>query len=182
MADYIITIDAGDKFLCHHGKKGMKWGVWNAETAARYNGTTTAKPSSAKQTAIKKTKDAKDAVTDKVKKAKESASEELRLIKENPEYAKAEAKYAAKKAATTAGKLAVTAGTTAIGTTIGGPAGGMIGRTVGNVAMTKALEKVNKNIDDTRKKQTAEAKKAVDSVIKQHLDGARKLRRKNSRR
>ena len=38
--DYLITIDTGDKYLVHHGTKGMKWGKWNAETAARYAGGT----------------------------------------------------------------------------------------------------------------------------------------------
>ena len=29
--------------LAHHGVQGMKWGVWNDETAARYNGSSTKK-------------------------------------------------------------------------------------------------------------------------------------------
>lgn len=29
-----------DDYLLHYGRKGMKWGVWNAETAARYAGGT----------------------------------------------------------------------------------------------------------------------------------------------
>ena len=36
MADYLITMMSGDKFLCHHGVKGQKWGVWNEETRNRY--------------------------------------------------------------------------------------------------------------------------------------------------
>lgn len=40
MGDYIVTMDTGDQYLCHHGTKGMKWGKWNAETAARYAGGT----------------------------------------------------------------------------------------------------------------------------------------------
>ena len=38
MADYLITLDTGDRYLLHHGTKGMHWGVWNEETAARYAG------------------------------------------------------------------------------------------------------------------------------------------------
>lgn len=44
MADYIVTMDTGERYLAHHGVKGMKWGVWNAETAARYNGVDGRKP------------------------------------------------------------------------------------------------------------------------------------------
>lgn len=36
--DYKVTFTDGSEALMHHGIKGMKWGVWNAETAARYNG------------------------------------------------------------------------------------------------------------------------------------------------
>ena len=39
MSDYLITMDTGEQYLMHHGVKGMKWGEWNAETAARYSGT-----------------------------------------------------------------------------------------------------------------------------------------------
>ena len=35
--DYIFTFEDGSKALVHHGVKGMKWGVWNSETRARYN-------------------------------------------------------------------------------------------------------------------------------------------------
>ncbi len=38
MTDYFITMDTGEQFLAHHGVKGMKWGKWNSETAARYSG------------------------------------------------------------------------------------------------------------------------------------------------
>lgn len=38
MPDYLITMDTGEQFLAHHGVQGMKWGKWNAETAARYAG------------------------------------------------------------------------------------------------------------------------------------------------
>jgi len=38
MSDYLITTDTGEQFLAHHGVQGMKWGKWNAETAARYAG------------------------------------------------------------------------------------------------------------------------------------------------
>ena len=35
--EYLVTFDDGSSaFLSHHGTKGMKWGVWNPETAARY--------------------------------------------------------------------------------------------------------------------------------------------------
>ena len=36
--DYRFTFEDGTEALAHHGVKGMKWGVWNAETAARYGG------------------------------------------------------------------------------------------------------------------------------------------------
>lgn len=37
--DYLITMEDGSSVcLSHHGVKGMKWGVWNAETAARHRG------------------------------------------------------------------------------------------------------------------------------------------------
>lgn len=36
MADYLITMDTGEKFLAHYGVQGMKWGKWNTETQARY--------------------------------------------------------------------------------------------------------------------------------------------------
>ena len=38
MPDYLITMDTGERYLAHHGVKGMKWGKWNPETAARYAG------------------------------------------------------------------------------------------------------------------------------------------------
>lgn len=38
MGDYLITMDTGEKCIAHYGVKGQKWGVWNPETAARYNG------------------------------------------------------------------------------------------------------------------------------------------------
>lgn len=38
---YILTFEDGSSaFLAHHGVKGMKWGVWNEETKARYFKTT----------------------------------------------------------------------------------------------------------------------------------------------
>ena len=36
--DYIVCFDDGSKALAHYGVQGMKWGVWNAETAARRAG------------------------------------------------------------------------------------------------------------------------------------------------
>jgi len=36
--DYLITMDTGERFIAHYGVKGQKWGVWNPETTARYNG------------------------------------------------------------------------------------------------------------------------------------------------
>ena len=36
--DYKFVFEDGTEALAHHGIKGMKWGVWNAETAARYKG------------------------------------------------------------------------------------------------------------------------------------------------
>ena len=37
--DYLLTFEDGSEgYLAHHGVKGMKWGVWNAETASRYSG------------------------------------------------------------------------------------------------------------------------------------------------
>lgn len=42
--DYLLTYEDGSSaYLAHHGTKGMKWGVWNAETAARYGGESGAK-------------------------------------------------------------------------------------------------------------------------------------------
>ena len=34
--DYKFTFEDGSEALAHHGVKGMKWGVWNAETRAKY--------------------------------------------------------------------------------------------------------------------------------------------------
>ena len=35
--EYMLTFEDGsDGYLAHHGVQGMKWGVWNAETRARY--------------------------------------------------------------------------------------------------------------------------------------------------
>lgn len=31
-----FTFEDGSEYLAHHGVKGMKWGVWNAETRAKY--------------------------------------------------------------------------------------------------------------------------------------------------
>lgn len=36
--DYRFTFQDGSEVLMHYGVKGMKWGVWNAETAARHRG------------------------------------------------------------------------------------------------------------------------------------------------
>ena len=37
MAKFKLTFEDGsDGYLAHHGVQGMKWGVWNAETKARY--------------------------------------------------------------------------------------------------------------------------------------------------
>jgi hypothetical protein len=36
--DYKFTFEDGSEALLHYGVKGMKWGRWNAETQARYNG------------------------------------------------------------------------------------------------------------------------------------------------
>ena len=37
--DYVVTFEDGSSgYLAHHGIKGMKWGVWNAETKARRTG------------------------------------------------------------------------------------------------------------------------------------------------
>ena len=36
--EYKLTFEDGSEALMHHGTKGMKWGVWNAETAARRMG------------------------------------------------------------------------------------------------------------------------------------------------
>jgi hypothetical protein len=37
--DYLVTFEDGsEEHLSHHGVKGMKWGVWNSETTARYKG------------------------------------------------------------------------------------------------------------------------------------------------
>ncbi len=35
---YKFTFEDGSEALMHHGTKGMKWGVWNSETSARYRG------------------------------------------------------------------------------------------------------------------------------------------------
>lgn len=34
--DYRVTFEDGSEALAHYGIKGMKWGVWNEETKARY--------------------------------------------------------------------------------------------------------------------------------------------------
>ena len=34
--DYRFVFEDGSESLMHHGIKGMKWGVWNAETSKRY--------------------------------------------------------------------------------------------------------------------------------------------------
>lgn len=35
--EYMVTFEDGTEgYLSHHGMKGMHWGVWNAETRARY--------------------------------------------------------------------------------------------------------------------------------------------------
>lgn len=35
--EYMVTFEDGTEgYLSHHGTKGMHWGVWNAETRARY--------------------------------------------------------------------------------------------------------------------------------------------------
>ena len=35
--EYMVTFEDGTEgYLSHHGVQGMKWGVWNAETRARY--------------------------------------------------------------------------------------------------------------------------------------------------
>jgi hypothetical protein len=37
---YVLSFEDGSYgYLAHHGIKGMKWGVWNSETRARYTGT-----------------------------------------------------------------------------------------------------------------------------------------------
>ena len=38
--DYLLTFEDGSEGLMHHGIKGMKWGVWNAETRRRHLGST----------------------------------------------------------------------------------------------------------------------------------------------
>lgn len=39
MGEFKVTFDDGSEaYLVHFGVQGMKWGVWNAETAARYAG------------------------------------------------------------------------------------------------------------------------------------------------
>ena len=38
MSDYLVTMDTGERYLAHHGVKGMKWGKWNEETRYRYLG------------------------------------------------------------------------------------------------------------------------------------------------
>ena len=45
--EYVFTFEDGSEVLAHHGVKGMKWGVWNAETRARYAGTSSVKLASA---------------------------------------------------------------------------------------------------------------------------------------
>ena len=36
--DLLFSFSDGSRAIAHSGVKGMKWGVWNAETAARYKG------------------------------------------------------------------------------------------------------------------------------------------------
>lgn len=42
-----------DAYLMHHGVKGMKWGVHNAETEARYRGESRSRATKAAKTALK---------------------------------------------------------------------------------------------------------------------------------
>ena len=36
--DYKLTFEDGSEAIAHYGIQGMKWGVWNSETASRYRG------------------------------------------------------------------------------------------------------------------------------------------------
>ena len=45
--DYLLTFEDGSESLAHFGVKGMKWGVWNAETRARRNAVKNAEVASA---------------------------------------------------------------------------------------------------------------------------------------
>ena len=48
--DYKFTFQDGSEALMHYGVKGMKWGVWNAETRARRAGIKSAVAKDAKAT------------------------------------------------------------------------------------------------------------------------------------
>lgn len=37
---YRFTFDDGSEALIHYGVRGMKWGIWNSETRAKYQGGT----------------------------------------------------------------------------------------------------------------------------------------------
>lgn len=51
--NYLITVEEGGPVEClaHYGVKGMKWGVWNTETKARYSGSSNQDHEKAVQTA-----------------------------------------------------------------------------------------------------------------------------------
>ncbi len=49
--DYKFTFEDGSMVLAHSGVKGMKWGVWNDETKAKYGGTRPRKTEAERQAA-----------------------------------------------------------------------------------------------------------------------------------
>ena len=76
--EYKFTFEDGSEALAHHGVKGMKWGVWNAETKARYTGTSSmnlASAGGAASAGSSEDEELKKRVNEELEKMKESYKE-----------------------------------------------------------------------------------------------------------
>ena len=78
--EYKLIFEDGSEALMHHGIKGMKWGVWNAETAARYRGSHSYRPTAREEARA----------TERLKQAKTNLDGSDKSIKK---YKKAERHY-----------------------------------------------------------------------------------------